>query len=66
MFRTRLVPRIDAARDGCRAVVVKIVMQRAVSRTELLVLEEERVIKEGEGVEDVEASLSALVNCKGY
>jgi hypothetical protein len=41
-------------------------MQRAVSRTELLVLEEERVIKEGEGVEDVKASLSALVNCKGY
>jgi hypothetical protein len=40
-------------------------MERTVSRTELLVLEEERVIKEREGVEDVETSLSVLVNCKG-
>lgn len=57
MFRTRLVPRIDAARDRRSAVVVQVVVQRAISGAEALLVEKERVVDEGEGIEDVEASL---------
>lgn len=57
MFRTRLIPRINATRYWRRAVVVQVVMQRAVSSAEALFVEEERVVERCEGVEDVEASL---------
>jgi len=59
---TRLVPRIDAAANRRRAVVVQVVMQRAISGAELLFLEEERVIEQREGVEDIEASLVTSVS----
>jgi hypothetical protein len=61
VFRTRLVPRIDAAGDGRRAVVVEVVVQRTVAGAEFLFFEEERVVEECEGIEDVEASLVMLV-----
>jgi hypothetical protein len=46
VFRTRLVPRINATSDGGRAVVVEVVVQRSVACAKLLIFEEERVIEE--------------------
>jgi hypothetical protein len=62
VFRTRLVPRIDTTGDGRRAVVVEVVVQRSVACAKLLIFEEERVVEEGESVEDVEASLVTSVS----
>jgi hypothetical protein len=45
VFCTRLVPRVDAASNRRSAVVVQVVMQRTISSTEFLVLEEEWVIE---------------------
>jgi hypothetical protein len=61
VFRTRLVPRIDATGDGRGAVVVEVVVQRTVAGAEFLFFEEERVVEECEGIEDVEARLVMLV-----
>jgi hypothetical protein len=42
-------------------------MQGAIARTEALVLEEERIIEQCEGVEDVEASLfNPVSRVRGY
>jgi hypothetical protein len=61
VFRTRLAPPIDATSYRRRAVVIQVVMQRAVAGAEALFLEEERVVEQRECVEDVEAGLSTLV-----
>lgn len=57
---TRLVPSVDATHDGRGTVVVHVVVKRAVSCAEALLLEEEGVVEEGECVEHVEASLWVL------
>ena len=53
----QLVALVDAAGDGVHAVVEEVVVQLAVAAAKLLLLEEEGVVHEGEGVEDVEAGL---------
>ena len=50
-------PRIDAACNRRSAVIVKVIMQRPITRAEALLFQEQRVIKEREGVEDVESCL---------
>ena len=62
VFRARLVPAVDAARDGRGAVVVQVIVQRAVAGAEALLVEEEGVVEECECVEDVEAGLFSLAN----
>lgn len=54
-----VVARIDATGNGIGLVVVHVVMQLAIAAAKLLLLEEERVVHEGEGIEDVEARLFA-------
>lgn len=63
MLCARLIPRINASRDGRSAVVVKVVMQRAVASAEALLFKEEWVVEKGESIEDIEVGLgsSALV-----
>ena len=58
MLRACLVSLINATWNGRRAVVVKVVMQRAVAGSEALFFEEEWVVVECEGVEHVEISLA--------
>ena len=62
MLRTRLIPRINPARNRRSAVIVQIVMQRAISRAEALLLQEQRIIQKRERIEDIEARLFKLVN----
>jgi hypothetical protein len=52
-----LILGINARRYICGTVVEEVVVQLTVSRAEFLVDEEERVVEECEGVEDVEFSL---------
>lgn len=52
----RPVPAVNTASDGVRAVVEKVVMQLAISGSELLLLQEQRVVHERQGVEDVKLS----------
>ena len=47
----------DAAGDGCSAVVVHVEVQVAVTSSEALFFEEERVVQESKGVEDVKVGL---------
>lgn len=58
MLDTRLVPAVNATCDRSCTVVVEIVVERAVASTEALVLQEERVVEKGEGVEHIEIGLS--------
>jgi hypothetical protein len=52
-----LVLGVDTRRQVGRTVVEEVVVQLAISGAELLVGEEEGVVEEGEGVEDVESGL---------
>jgi len=52
-----LVLGVDTRRQVSGTVVEKVVVQLTISRAELLVGKEERVIEEREGVEDVEFDL---------
>lgn len=56
-FRARPVVRVDATTERRRAVVVEIVVQVAITGTELLLVEEVRVVEQGECVEYVEVGL---------
>lgn len=48
---------VDSSIDGFRSPVVQVVMKRSVSGTELQLFQEQRVIMEGQGIEDVEFGL---------
>lgn len=53
----QLVLLVDASGYGVSPVVEEIVVQLPIAGAKLLLLEEEAVVHEGQGVEDVEASL---------
>lgn len=52
---------VDSARDKRRTVVVKVVVQLAVSCTKLLLLEEQRVVEKGKSIQDIEFGLRYLL-----
>jgi hypothetical protein len=57
---TRLCSRIDTTWNRRGAVVVEIVVQRAVTGTVELLLKEQRIIEEGQAVKDVEVGLKRV------
>lgn len=61
LTRIRHIILIDPSADRLRAIVVEVVMQLSVSGAEFQILQEERVVVEGEGVEDVEVCLKDAV-----
>ena len=63
MLGARLVAGIDAARDLRGAVVVEVVVEGAIASAEALLLEEIRVVKKRQRVEDVKVGLSMLAYC---
>lgn len=52
-----IVLHVDSSGNGLGAVVVDIVVQLAVSRSELLLFEEQWVVQQSQGVEDIEVIL---------
>ena len=58
MLDTRLVPGVNATCDTSCTVIIEIVVERAVASTKALVLQEQRVVEKGKGVEHIEIGLS--------
>ncbi len=48
---------VNAASYGCGPVIVQIIMQLPISSTELLLLEEQGVVKQCQGIKDVKIEL---------
>lgn len=57
MLVGRQVLVVDASGNQCCAVVVEVVVQLAVTSTEFLLLQEERVVEQSESIQDVELGL---------
>ncbi len=62
MLRTSLIFLIDSSGNRRRSVIVEVVVQRTITRTKLLLLQEKWVVEQRECVEDVKFSLLASVH----
>jgi len=56
-----LVLLVDSTGDRCAAVVVEVIVELAIAGAELELFEEQRVVVEGESVEDIEFGLCVCV-----
>lgn len=54
---------IDTTRNRIRIIVIQIIMQLSISGTEFLVLQEQGIVKQGEGIEDIELVLLGDDEC---
>lgn len=53
-IRVNAILRIHTPRNGIRIIIIEVVVQLAVAAAELLLLQEQRVVHQRQGVEDVE------------
>lgn len=57
---------VDSARNGRRSVIVQVEMELTVTGAELELFEKQRVIGEGEGVEDIKTGLGSALDLRPY
>ena len=66
MLLTRHVLGVHTTGEWCSAVVVQVIVEIAISSAEALLFQEEWIVEEGEGVEDVEFGLRYLLERCNY